>query len=150
MELRGQTNGLKKLLNIEPKRSEETGLIEYHFDDRGKDIVFRFDEIFHIPGMGFDGIVGYSPSQWPATSFGMAAEEFASRFYGNGANVGAVVTIPNAVRQQALKTETIKICRAWKVAQGYVPEKAPNTTVDMPLADAEFIATREFRIDKSP
>ena len=149
---RGQTSGLKLLnwANVEPKRSEETGLIEYHFDDRGKDIVFRFDEIFHIPGMGFDGIVGYSPIAMAreAIGLGMAAEEFASRFYGNGANVGAVVTIPNAVQdKQALKTEIDKkfvgLGKSHKVM--FLEEGSEYHRIDMPLADAEFIATREFQ-----
>ena len=30
-------------------------------EQNGQDIYFRSDEIFHIPGLGFNGLVGFSP-----------------------------------------------------------------------------------------
>jgi len=149
---KGRTNGLKLLnwVNMEPKRSDKTGLIEYHFDDRGKDIVFSYEEIFHIPGLGFDGIVGYSPITMAreAIGLGMAAEEFASRFYSNGANIGGFISLPNAIRDKEATRKELKekyegLGKAHKVM--ILEEGAKFERLEMPLADAEFLATREYQ-----
>jgi HK97 family phage portal protein len=45
------------------------------------------DQIFHVPGMSFDGINGLSPISYAAgaVTLGMSYEEFGKRFYRNGA-----------------------------------------------------------------
>ena len=54
--------------NVEVDR-DENGRIYYIYHaytdekpgERDKDIFFRADEIFHVPGLGFNGLVGFSP-----------------------------------------------------------------------------------------
>lgn len=149
---RGNVSGLKLLdwQDTYTERNKETGEIEYHFNDRGKEIIFGFDEIFHIPGLGYDGINGYSPISMAreAIGLGLAAEEFAARFYSNGANMGGVITLPNKIRDiEGLRKELHKkyggLSKSHEVM--VLEEGAEYKRIDMPLADAEFIATREFQ-----
>lgn len=153
---RGQVTGLKLLdwYDMDVKRNKSTGLIEYVFNDRGKDETFRQDEIYHIPGLGYDGIVGYSPVRMSmeAIGLGLAAEDFAARFYANGANVGGFLTMPGKVADpEALREE-------FKALYGGVANSHKTMVLEagadykplnrMPLADAEFILTRRLQIEE--
>lgn len=44
-------------------------------------------DVLHIPGLGFDGVMGYSPIalEKSAIGLGIAAEEYGSKFFSNGA-----------------------------------------------------------------
>jgi HK97 family phage portal protein len=52
-------------------------------------------QVFHVPGLGFDGRIGYSPIHMArqAIAIGMAAEEFAGRFYANDARPGIAIKL---------------------------------------------------------
>ena len=56
---------------------------------------FRNDEVLHIPGLGFDGLIGYSPIAMAKNAIGMAiaTEEYGAKFFANGANPGGVLDI---------------------------------------------------------
>ena len=52
-------------------------------------------QVFHIPGLGYDGRIGYSPIHMArqAIALGQAVEEFAGRFYANDARPGLAITL---------------------------------------------------------
>ncbi|MCA1570830.1 MAG: phage portal protein [Chloroflexi bacterium] len=52
-------------------------------------------QMFHVPGLGFDGRIGYSPLHMArqAIALGMATEEFAARFYSNDARPGLAIKL---------------------------------------------------------
>ena len=45
-------------------------------------MILRSYEVFHIPGLGFDGLVGYSPIAMAKNAIGMAiaTEEYGAKF----------------------------------------------------------------------
>jgi len=152
---RGQVVGLKLLdwFDMTVKRDKDTGEVYYEFNDRGKPIPFRKDEIFHIPGLGYDGLVGYSPVKMAmeAVGLGLAAEEFAARFYSNGANVGGFITTPEAVKDRdALKKEIDdKFAGLGKAHKIMVLENGMTfTKLNMNLDEAQFLETRRFQIEE--
>lgn len=51
-------------------------------------------QILHIPGLGFDGTIGYSPITMAreAVSLGLASQEFAGRFFANNARPNLLLT----------------------------------------------------------
>lgn len=61
--------------------------------------------IFHIPGLGFDGLKGVSPITLAAQTFGttLAADKLAARFYRSGQQLGGIlkVKVPLADQSQA-------------------------------------------------
>lgn len=48
----------------------------------GKQITLRREDVLHIPGLGFDGLVGYSPIAMARNAVGMtlACEEYGAAF----------------------------------------------------------------------
>ena len=78
---------------IDPKRNKDTQQIEYHLDDRGKTEILPPEKVFHVPGLGYDGLKGYSiiSLMREQVGLGMAVNEFIERFYGQGMNIGAAL-----------------------------------------------------------
>ena len=57
-------------------------------------------DVLHIPGLGFDGLVGYSPIAMAKNAIGMglACDEYGASFYQNGAQPGGVLEHPGVVK----------------------------------------------------
>ena len=60
----------------------------------------RREDVFHIPGLGFDGLVGYSPIAMAKNAIGMAlaTEDYGAAFFANGANPGGVLEYPGVIK----------------------------------------------------
>ena len=56
-------------------------------------VILKPADVLHIPGLGFDGLVGYSPIAMAKNSIGMAiaCEEYGARFFSNGAAPGGAI-----------------------------------------------------------
>lgn len=109
--------------------------------------------MLHIPGLGFDGLVGYSPIRMlrDAIGLGIAAQEFGARFFANDARPGIVLKHPGTLSEKArqnLQESWEKMHkgleRAHRVA--ILEEGLDIAQVGFPPEDAQFIATREFSI----
>jgi phage portal protein BeeE len=57
-------------------------------------------DVLHIPGLGFDGHVGYSPIAMVKNAIGMAiaCEEYGAKFFANGAAPGGVLEHPGTLK----------------------------------------------------
>ncbi len=132
---------------IEPRRNQDTGKIEYHLNDRGKIEILPPERVFHVPGLGFDGIKGYSIIRLAreAVGVGMASTEFAARFFGQGMNVGAVLETEKIFKDQEdadfVRRQFEE--RAGGLANSHRPIILHGglkfNRIPMPLADAQFI-----------
>lgn len=69
----------------------------------GPDIYLPREKVLHIPGLGFDGFLGYSVVAMARRSIGlgMAMETFGSRFFGEGTHPGVIVEHPNKLSPEA-------------------------------------------------
>jgi len=93
--------------NVEVDR-DENGHIYYIYhaytDEvpgvKDRDIYFRADEIFHVPGLGFNGLVGFSPIAMMKNSLGttLAVEKYGSAFFKNGAQPSGVLEHPGVLK----------------------------------------------------
>jgi HK97 family phage portal protein len=74
---------------------EDGRLIYLYRTPDGKDQRLRREQVFHIPGLGYDGRIGYSPIHMArqAIALGQAIEEFAGRFYANDARPGLAIKL---------------------------------------------------------
>ena len=63
-------------------------------------VILMPEDVFHVPGLGFDGLVGYSPIAMAkqAIGMGLACDEYGASFYQNGAQPGGVLMQPNTVK----------------------------------------------------
>ena len=60
-------------------------------------------DVLHIPGLGFDGLVGYSPIAMAKNAIGMAiaCEEYGAKFFANGAAPSGVLEHPGTIKDPA-------------------------------------------------
>lgn len=140
---------------VEVKRNIETLKIEYWVNDRGKQIKLNPLEVFHIPGLGFDGVKGYSPIRMAqeAVGLGLAAEEFGARFFSNGANAGGIVEYEGRMKDEA-KTEFRKAFNEKYAGLGksggliFLENGSKFTKLAIPNNEAQFLETRKFQIEE--
>jgi HK97 family phage portal protein len=65
--------------------------------------IYTRKDIFHVPGMSYDGINGLSPIEYMnrAIKLGLSYEQFGEKFYENGANASGVIEHPDALSEEA-------------------------------------------------
>lgn len=70
-----------------------------NFRDYGR-VYLQEQDVLHIPGLGFDGLVGYSPVAMAKNAVGMtlACEEYGASFFENGAMPGGVLEHPGVLK----------------------------------------------------
>ena len=63
-------------------------------------VTLQPSDVLHIPGLGFDGLVGYSPIAMAKNAIGMAiaCEEYGAKFFANGAAPGGVLEHPGTIK----------------------------------------------------
>jgi HK97 family phage portal protein len=112
------------------------------------------DVLLHIPGMGYDGVKGWSPIAMcrEALAVGMAAEEFSARFFGNGSHLGGLVSAEGPVTpEQAAEakrywTEKVSgLAKAHEVA--ILQYGFKYQAVGIPPEDAQLLESRRFAIE---
>ena len=118
----------------------------------GSEREFREDQIFHVPGLSFDGLVGISPVRKLRNTYGLslATEAFGSKFFANDARPGVIVETPAKMKPEASKNlieslyaKYTGVENAWKVM--VLEEGAKMHMVQMPLEDAQFLDTQKLQ-----
>src|SRR5690606_1032294 len=63
-------------------------------------------DVLHVPGLGFDGLCGYSPIRQARESLGLlaASEKFGATFFGNGTTFGGALKHPKVLGPEGQKT----------------------------------------------
>ena len=93
---RGHILGLYPLLPEQMQVDrDDSGRLIYDYTTRESKVVrLRPEDVLHIPGLGFDGVMGYSPIalEKNAIGLGLAAEEYGSKFFSNGARPSGILT----------------------------------------------------------
>ncbi len=152
---RGKIIGLYPLL---PDRMEvdrdANGVLTYTYTTTtGNTVRLRPEDVLHIPGLGFDGVMGYSPIavERNAIGLGIAAEEFGSKFFSNGATPSGILTHPNTVKNPKALRES------WMDAYGgssnanrvaILEEGMTFTRISLPNNEAQFLETRRFQVEE--
>ena len=69
--------------------------------NKGSTVKLQPSEVLHIPGLGFDGLVGYSPIAMAKNAIGLAiaTEEYGSKFFANGATPSGILEFPGTVKE---------------------------------------------------
>jgi HK97 family phage portal protein len=110
-------------------------------------------DVLHIPGLGFDGLVGYSPIAMAKNAIGLAiaAEEYGSKFYANGATPSGVLEHPGIVKDPE------KVRESWQSAFGgsananktaVLEEGMKYNPISIAPEQAQFLETRKFQINE--
>ena len=110
-------------------------------------------DVLHIPGLGFDGLMGYSPIAMAKNAIGlaMATEEYGAKFFANGAAPGGVLEHPGTIKDPQ------KVKDSWNAAyQGstnshrvaVLEEGMKYQQIGIPPEQAQFLETRKFQINE--
>ena len=116
-------------------------------------VVLSPQDVLHIPGLGFDGIIGYSPIAMAKNAVGMAiaCEEYGAKFFANGAAPGGVLEHPGIVKDPE------RVRESWNsVYQGsgnshkiaVLEEGMKYTPIGISPEQAQFLETRKFQINE--
>lgn len=118
----------------------------------GKEITLSVDKVLHIPGLGYDGLKGYSPIKMAmeAIGLGLAAEEFGANFYANGMNVGGIAEHPGKLTDQASKNLRESINKTYSgLGNAYrvllLEEGMKFQKVSITPNEGQFLETRKFQ-----
>jgi HK97 family phage portal protein len=137
---------------IKVERSK-SGKIIYKLDNNITPI--PASNMLHWAGMGFDGLMGYSPIRLgkSAIALGMSTELFGSSFFNNGSKPGGVLVHPGTLSPQAVENLKNSIeaehggpgnFGKWMVLQ----EGMSIEQTGIPPEDAQFLATRTFQLQE--
>ncbi|KKM21804.1 hypothetical protein LCGC14_1631710, partial [marine sediment metagenome] len=119
----------------------------------GQEILLPPENVLHVPGLGFDGMVGFSVVAMArqAIGLGLAAEEFGSRFFAQGATAKFALEHPKALSDTAFKRIKERFA-----AEHTGLEQAHRTVIleegmtlkpySIPPDDAQFLQTRKFQV----
>lgn len=120
---------------------------------KGTTVTLRPSDVLHIPGLGFDGLVGYSPIAMAKNAIGMAiaCEEYGAKFFANGAAPGGVLEHPGTIKDPARVRESWQSTfggsgNANKIA--VLEEGMKYTPISISPEQAQFLETRKFQINE--
>ncbi|MRJ47086.1 phage portal protein [Fundicoccus ignavus] len=154
-------NGKGEVISIYPlmpnkmkvKRDSQSKEIiyEYYHED-GKVELTDFD-VLHIPGLGFDGLMGYSPIAMAKNAIGvaLATEEYGAKFFANGAQPGGVLEHPGIIKDPE------RVRNSWSQSFGgssnsnkiaVLEEGMKYTPISISPEQAQFLETRKFQINE--
>ena len=161
-------NGKGELIGIYPLNPnkmtvtrDQAGRLKYIYT-RDKDellfntqptVILSADDVLHIPGLGFDGLIGYSPIEMARNAIGMAmsAEEFGSKFFENGASPSGVLEHPSTLK------DPTKLRKSWQETFGgsqnsgkvaVLEEGMTYKPISVSPEQAQFLETRKFQINE--
>lgn len=159
---KGEVLGLYPLMPNRMSVDRETdGSLSYTYtrysDDtptmRGVTVKLKPYDVLHIPGLGFDGLVGYSPIAMAKNAIGMgiACEEYGARFFANGAAPSGVLEHPGTIKDPQKVRESWNAtfkgsANAHKIA--VLEEGMKYTQIGISPEQAQFLETRKFQINE--
>ena len=143
MEVNRDKNG--KLYYLYSTQSDDAPTVN------GTTVYLDPSEVLHIPGLGFDGLVGYSPIAMAKNAIGMAiaCEEYGAKFFANGAAPGGVLEHPGVVK------DPNRIRDSWEAAYGgaanahrvaVLEEGMSYKPISLPPEDSQFLETKQFSV----
>lgn len=160
---RGEITALYPLMSdqMTVQRDMNTGRIYYVYtrsvDDAKLDkkmvVTLSSDEVLHIPGLGFNGLFGFSPIEMAKNAVGMAmaTEEYGAKFFANGAQPQGVLEHPGTIKDPNKLRET------WQSTFGgsgnsnkiaVLEEGLKYVPIAISPEQAQFLETRKFQLNE--
>ncbi|WP_406710430.1 phage portal protein [Trueperella pyogenes] len=139
---------------------DESGRLYYEYQrswdepgGRWETVTLRPHDVLHIPGLGFDGLVGYSPIAMAKNAIGLAqaTEDYGASFFANGAAPGGVLEHPGTIKDPS------RVRESWQQTFGgarnsnkvaVLEEGMKYTPISVSPEQAQFLETRKFQINE--
>lgn len=157
--VRGSGGAAEELIPLDPDYVTPErigGRLVYSYTSHDKRIALRridASSIFHVKGLSYDGLVGYSPLQLMKESVGvgLAARKYISKFFGNGARPSAVLEHPGKIGTEGQE----RLRKSWnEMHQGLenvhkvaiLEEGMKLNPFSMSMVDAQMMELRKFDV----
>ena len=110
---------------------------------RYEQVKLRPEEVLHIPGLGYDGLIGYSP-------IAMAKNAIGSTFFANGATPSGLLEHPGVVKDPEKLRQSWHAQFSGKNSHNVAVLEEGMTYKPMSISpnEAQFLETRKFQIDE--
>jgi len=155
-KVRDGAGRIRELWPMTPNRVKvevQAGQPVYVITINNQEIRLTRDQVLHIPGLGFDGLMGYSVLKMARESIamGLATEQFGARFFGEGTHPSAVVEHPQALGQETHDRLKDSLANAYSgLGKSHrlliLEEGMVMKPISVPPEDAQFLQTREFNV----
>jgi len=135
-------------------RQRGNGAIYYEVErEDGSTNELAPEKMLHVPGLGFNGIVGFSPIRMARESIGLglATERSGAAFFGNASMPGGFIKHPESLSpegQDRVRNTLEKIHKgpANAFRLGVLDESMDWVQAGIPNEDAQFLETRTFQV----
>lgn len=132
------------------------GDVQYRVINVGQtDSILDASDVVHVPGLGFDGLMGYSVIDKARESIGMglAMQKFGGTFFGNGSTFGGVLSTASPLTQpvkQSIRESIDAVHTGVDRAHKFVilGNGFQYTKLGIPPNDAQFLESRRFEIEE--
>ncbi|KKM97194.1 hypothetical protein LCGC14_1170560 [marine sediment metagenome] len=111
-------------------------------------------EVLHVPGLGFDGLVGQSIVSYAREQLGesIATQNFSSGFYAGGAEPTMILRHPMSLDDETMD----RFRRNWRKHHGsgrkelaVLDEDMDIKGIGIPPRDAQYLESREFQVKEA-
>ena len=157
---RNQSNQVMDLYPIHPSTVTvarlDSGLNQYSvkLNDGSSEQIHQSD-MLHIPGLGFDGLRGYSVitlAARQAVGLALATEQHGNKLFSNGARLGVVLKHPRTLSKDAqtrlannFDQHQSGLSNAFRTL--VLEEGLDVSNISMTSEDAQFLDTRRFQVE---
>jgi len=157
-------NGLGQTVRLWPlrpdrmrvTRNRDSGQREYHYQlPNGTQAMLPNRNVLHVPGFGFDGLIGYSRISMARRSLesAIALEEYGLRTFAEGANPGVTILSKNQLSREAKKN----IVESWDEGHRGLTNAQRTAILDegmsleklsFPPEDAQFLESKKHSVEE--
>lgn len=120
---------------------------------RDTTVILNREDVLHIPGLSYDGLVGLSPiaACRNAIGSGLAADEYSGRYFANGAAPMGVLEHPGVIK------DVERLRESWSAAYGgarnsgkvaILEEGLRFTPISVNPQDSQLLETRKFTVEE--
>lgn len=139
---------------VDPKRAEDGRIVYEIHNSHGARTILEQRDMFHVHGLGFDGLSGYSMVGLAAQTLGfaLAAEEHGASFYGNNTTPGLALKTDGTLSDEGynrLKDEIADRKGSARAYEGMILEQGLDFAIpNMSQVDAQYVETRRQTVEE--
>ena len=160
---RGEVVALYPLMpnRMSVERDEKTGRLFYRYTRYDAEpptmeqntVILDAADVLHVPGLSFDGLVGMSPiaACRNAVGAGLAADEYSSKYYANGAAPMGILETPTLIKNPEFLRQSWNEAFGGSRNAGKVAVLEQGTTfkpISLSPQDSQLLETRKFSVEE--
>jgi|TARA_R100000084_G_scaffold109442_1_gene76898 HK97 family phage portal protein len=150
----GNVIGLWILLPENMQLEVVNGEVVYHYNSKtAGTITFPSEKIFHLKGLGHDGLIGYSPIEYARETIGISAamEKSGGAFFSNSSRPSGILSHPAKLSEGAAK----RLRESWQGMYSgsgntgrtaILEEGMKWEQLSIPHSDAQWLEARQYSL----